>query len=155
MCTHFVPAPAEAAQPLGRTTVALTRIYTRRRPTLSYTYFYDNFDVYGREATWLPHSAAPRETRPRPIVRQVMEAIAASSCPRLGVYRAPRRCLLHAESTKPSENRGAERKATSAQETGGKARLRGSGTFSWPRLKDELLVRCATHVCECRESIEA
>ena len=133
---------------------ALTWTYTRRRATLSYTYFTTDFDVHGREATWLPHSAAPCETRPRPTFRHVMEAIAAASRPHLGASRAPRRRPLHAESTKPSENRGAEREATSAQERGGKARLRGSGTLSSPKLKGELLVRCAMHVCECRESIE-
>ena len=79
LCTHFVPAPAEAAQSLGRTVDALTWTYTRRRATLSYTYFTTDFDVHGREATWLPHSAAPCETRPRPTFRQVMEAIAAAS----------------------------------------------------------------------------
>jgi hypothetical protein len=39
LCTHFVPAPAEAAQSPGRTAAVLTPTYTRRRATLSYTYF--------------------------------------------------------------------------------------------------------------------
>ena len=114
LCTHFVPAPAEAAQSLGRTAVALTRTYTRRRQTLSYTYFYDNFDVYGREATWLPHSAAPCETRPRPTFRQVMEAIAAASRPRLGVSRAPRLRPLHDRAQFGAKIGGAEREVASA-----------------------------------------
>ena len=114
LCTHFVPAPAEAAQSLGRTAVALTRTYTRRRPTLSYTYFYDNFDVYGRDATWLPHIAAPCETRPRPTFRHAMEAIAAASRPRLGVSRAPRLRPLHERAQFGAKIGGAEREAASA-----------------------------------------
>ena len=123
------------------------------RPSHTLT-FMRNVDVYGREATWLPHSAAPCETRPRPTFRQVMEAIAAASRPRLGVSRAPRLRPLHERAQFGAKIGGPEREVASAQGWDGKARLHGFGTSRWPRRKAEVLVLCAVHVCERRDSME-
>ena len=110
--------------------------------------------MHGRDATWMQHSAAPCETRPRPTFRHAMEAIAAASRPRLGVSRAPRLRPLHERAQFGAKIGGAEREVASAQGLDGKARLHGFGTSRWPRRKAEVLVLCAVHVCERRDSIK-
>lgn len=110
--------------------------------------------MHGRDATWLPHSAAPCETRPRRTFWDVKEVIAAASRPRLGVARAPRRRPLHERAQFGAKIGGAEREVASAQGLDGKARLHGFGTSRWPRRKAEVLVLCAVHVCERRDSME-
>jgi len=49
---------------------------------------------------------------------------------------------------------GAEREVASAQGWDAEKHLHGSGTFRWPRQKAKLLVPCAVHVCESRDSME-
>ena len=110
--------------------------------------------MHGRDATWLPHSAAPCETRPRRTFWDVKEVIAAASHPRLRVARAPRLRPLHERAQFGAKIAGPEREVASAQGLDGKARLHGFGTSRWPRRKAEVLVLCAVHVCERRDSME-
>ena len=68
--------------------------------------------------------------------RHAYELLSAAGCPRLGHQRSSRR------------------KAALAQGWRGGVYLGGSGTFRYPTLKPRLLIACAVHVCESKQSIE-
>lgn len=146
LCTHFVPAPAEAAQSLGRTAAALTRTYYGLR-------------VGARPALTRPISDQCHRSGSRPWRLRTRDAAAPEPC---RATRGLTRGLL------PACIRAALRRwlptprppAVVATEGGagtGMARRgvpRRIGDIRYPTLKPRLLIACAVHVCESKQSIE-